>query len=59
MHQTDNAPSVSVVIAAHNEASYLHETLTSILLQSGVSFEVIYVDDHSDDDSYLHKTYYP
>ena len=52
MHQTDNAPSVSVVIAAHNEASYLHETLTSILLQSGVSFEVIYVDDHSDDDSF-------
>ena len=42
---------VSVVVAAHNEAVHLHEALSSILVQDGVEFELIYVDDHSTDQS--------
>ncbi|MEJ7928431.1 glycosyltransferase family 2 protein [Ramlibacter sp. AN1015] len=44
-------PEVSVVVAARNEAKHLHEALESILRQDGVSFEVVFVDDHSTDDT--------
>ena len=40
---------VSVVVAAHNEALHLHEAISSILSQVGLSFELIYVDDNSTD----------
>ena len=43
------APLVSVVMAAHNGASALRETLESILYQQGVEIEVICVDDGSTD----------
>lgn len=42
---------VSVVLAARNEAVHLREALSSILMQEGVGFELIYVDDHSTDQS--------
>ena len=42
-------PSVSVIIAAYNAAEYLGECLESVLAQSGVTFEVIVVDDGSTD----------
>ena len=43
------APRVSVVMAAHNGAAALHDTLASILEQQGVEIEVICVDDGSTD----------
>jgi glycosyltransferase involved in cell wall biosynthesis len=46
-----NNPSLSVVLAARNEALHLEEALKSILMQDGVEFELIYVDDHSNDNS--------
>jgi glycosyltransferase involved in cell wall biosynthesis len=43
---------VSVVVAAKNESLYVEEALLSIANQSGVSIEIIFVDDNSDDDTY-------
>ena len=43
--------SVSVVVAARNEEINISEALTSIVMQENVDFEIIYVDDHSEDGS--------
>ena len=44
-------PDVSVVMAAHDDAPYLAETIDSVLSQSGPSLELVVVDDGSTDDS--------
>lgn len=43
---------VSVVVAARNESLHLRDALESILSQTGVSFEVIFVDDNSTDNTF-------
>ncbi|MFB4350031.1 glycosyltransferase [Microbacterium sp. CR_7] len=45
------APDVSVIVPVYNAAAWLHECLLSVLGQTGVSFEVICVNDGSTDDS--------
>ncbi|GAA5204820.1 glycosyltransferase [Microbacterium jejuense] len=42
---------VSVIIPVHNAAAWLHECLLSVLGQSGVTVELVCVNDGSDDDS--------
>jgi len=42
---------VSVLIPARNEAANIPAALTSVLENRGVDFEVIVLDDHSDDDT--------
>ncbi len=52
MAATDTAsarPTVSVIVPARNEEACLAACLQSLLLQTGVSFEIIVVDDHSTD----------
>lgn len=44
--------SVSVVIAVKNETVYVEQALRSVLVQEGVDFEVIVVDDGSTDNTY-------
>lgn len=44
-------PEVSVVIAAKNEAKYVRQAVESIVQQHGVLLELIFIDDHSDDDT--------
>lgn len=44
-----HAPSVSVLIPAHNEASVIERTLTSVTAQDHPDYEVIVIDDHSTD----------
>ncbi|MEO8669155.1 MAG: glycosyltransferase, partial [Bauldia sp.] len=44
-------PLVSVVIAAHNAADYLAETLASAIAQTWANLEIILVDDGSTDDT--------
>ncbi|WP_150461226.1 glycosyltransferase family 2 protein [Nesterenkonia ebinurensis] len=46
-----DAPDVSVVLAVRNAAPWLHEALQSVLSQTGVSLEIIAVDNGSSDDS--------
>jgi glycosyltransferase involved in cell wall biosynthesis len=43
---------VSVVVAAKNEASHVEEAVRSIISQQGLSFELVFVDDGSTDDTY-------
>ena len=43
------APLVSVVMAVHNAAAYVHDAMDSILAQSMSDFELIVVDDASTD----------
>ncbi len=45
-------PEVSVVIAAKNEGIHVTEAVQSVLSQTGVPFELIFVDDGSTDDTY-------
>ncbi len=42
-------PSVSVVIAAKNEQTFVNQAVQSILAQQGVDFELVFVDDGSTD----------
>ena len=44
-------PDVSVVMAVHDDAPYLEETIDSVLSQAGPSLELILVDDGSTDGS--------
>ena len=44
-------PDVSVVIPTHNRCGLVKEAIHSALMQSGVSLEVIVVDDGSTDDT--------
>lgn len=46
-----NNPLISIVIIAFNEAGYISKTLSSIKSQTYRNFEVIVVDDHSEDDT--------
>lgn len=48
---SDFQPDVSVVVPVYNASAWLHECLLSVLGQSGVSVEVVCVNDESSDDS--------
>ncbi len=50
---TENTPAVSVVICARNESARLERNLPLILEQDYPAFEVVLVNDNSDDDSEL------
>lgn len=45
-------PKVSFCIPVHNAASFIRETIKSILQQQYINIEIICVDDHSADDSF-------
>jgi glycosyltransferase involved in cell wall biosynthesis len=49
----NNAPRVSVIVPVRNCREYIHEALDSILTQSYTDFEIIVIDDGSDDFDYL------
>lgn len=58
--QTGNtAPVVSVIIPARNEEASLGACLESLVLQTGVDFEIIVVDDHSTDHTHEIATSFP
>src|SRR5581483_7703419 len=42
-------PKVSVVVSTHNRAELLHAAIASVLSQSFQDFEILVVDDHSQD----------
>lgn len=44
---------ISLVIAFRNEALHIEQLLNSIVMQSLLEFEVLLIDDHSDDNSYM------
>lgn len=48
----ENLPRVSIICTVYNKASWLSETLNSLLAQEKVSFELIVIDDASTDDSW-------
>ena len=48
-HSIPAAPLVSIIIPARNEEASLKACLGSLLAQTGVTFEIIVVDDHSTD----------
>jgi glycosyltransferase involved in cell wall biosynthesis len=52
-------PKVSVIIAAYNVAEYIGETLASVFAQSFSDYEVIVVDDGSEDEVELAKALAP
>jgi len=49
METNAQRPTVSVIIPARNEEACLADCLQSLVAQSGLSFEIIVVDDHSTD----------
>lgn len=51
-HRVDSGIDVSIVIAARNEATHLRAALNSIAQQHDVRHEIIFVDDHSEDDTF-------
>ena len=48
---SEEPPDVSVVVPVYNSAAWLHECILSVLGQSGVTVELICVNDGSSDDS--------
>ena len=44
-------PSVTVVVAARNEADRIRTTVSRLLAQTGVDLEVVVVNDRSDDET--------
>ncbi|MDH4562702.1 glycosyltransferase [Pseudomonas sp. BN411] len=44
-------PDITVAVMSYNNAAYIGETVESVLAQTGVSFELIVLDDCSSDDS--------
>lgn len=44
-------PDISVIILNYNAEKFLHDTLKSVLMQKGLNFETIVVDNHSTDNS--------
>ncbi|HZI46917.1 MAG TPA: glycosyltransferase family A protein, partial [Pyrinomonadaceae bacterium] len=57
--QTRSSPSVSVVIPTYNVAPFIAETLNSVFAQTFTDFEVIVVDDGSDDAEELERALEP
>jgi glycosyltransferase involved in cell wall biosynthesis len=49
--KTAAVPRVTVVMAVHNAAQFLHDAVASVLVQTYCDFELIVVDDSSSDDS--------
>jgi glycosyltransferase involved in cell wall biosynthesis len=49
----EGLPAVSVVIAAYNASAYIRETLDSVFTQTFTNYEVIVVNDGSDDSTQL------
>lgn len=49
MHTATDLPAVSVIVPARNEEASLSLCLNSLITQTGISFEIIVVDDHSTD----------
>lgn len=48
----ENHPFVSVLMTAYNREEYITESIKSILASTYTQFELIIVDDHSDDDTF-------
>ena len=51
MSSGESAPDVSVIVPIYNKAKYLGACLESVLSQTGPTFEIICIDDGSDDES--------
>lgn len=49
--KSDNLPFISVIVAMRNESENIEECLKHICTQNYPNYEIILVDDHSDDDS--------
>ena len=49
----EQPPAVSIVIAAYNASAYIRETLDSVMAQTFTNYEVIVVNDGSDDSTQL------
>jgi glycosyltransferase involved in cell wall biosynthesis len=49
---TSNSIHVSVIMAVKNESKYIFEAVQSILSQDGINFELIVIDDNSNDNTY-------
>lgn len=50
--KSKNQPSISVIVAMRNESENIERCLDHICTQKYPNYEIILVDDHSDDDSY-------
>ena len=49
--QTEKPLQISLLIPARNEAAVIRDTLTGLLKQTGATFEVLLLDDHSTDNT--------
>src|SRR5260370_18914565 len=56
---TESSPLVSVIVPAYRAATYIAETLDSILAQSFTSYEIIVVNDGSPDTEDLERVLEP
>lgn len=59
MSRTDPAPTVSVIVPAHNSAEFIAECLNSVFAQTFVDFEIIVVNDGSPDSPALENALQP